>query len=37
MKLTGKQHEQAVFYLQHLDIDSKKLFDKNFTFKVKVI
>lgn len=28
MKLTEEQHEQVVFYLQHLDIDSQELFEE---------
>ena len=28
MKLTVEQHEQVVFYLQHLDIDSQELFEE---------
>lgn len=28
MKLTQEQHEQIVFYLQHLDIDSQELFEE---------
>lgn len=28
MKLTQEQHDQVVFYLQHLDIDSQELFEE---------